>query len=82
VKIILVTSPYHARRATLIFKSVMPRAQLLVAVTPEYRLSDPWWREQASALRTMSEVLKLTFFWLGGVFRTPASAEKLFTNGD
>ena len=75
VKVILVTSPFHARRAAITFKSVMPRAQFLVAVTPEYRLSDPWWREQASALLTMSEVTKLTFFWLGGVFRTPGPAQ-------
>jgi uncharacterized SAM-binding protein YcdF (DUF218 family) len=75
VKVILVTSPFHARRASIIFKSQMPRAQFLVAVTPEYRLSDPWWREQGSALLTMSEVMKLTFFWLGGVFRTPAPAQ-------
>jgi uncharacterized SAM-binding protein YcdF (DUF218 family) len=72
VKVILVTSPFHARRATIVFKSVMPRAQFVVAVTPEYRLSNPWWRDQGSALLTMSEVMKLTFFWLGGVFRTPA----------
>ena len=75
VKVILVTSPFHARRASIIFKSHMPRAQFLVAVTPEYRLSDPWWREQASALLTTSEVMKLTFFWLGGVFRAPGPAQ-------
>jgi uncharacterized SAM-binding protein YcdF (DUF218 family) len=75
VKVILVTSPFHARRASIIFKSRMPQAQFLVAVTPEYRLSDPWWREQGSALLTMSEVMKLTFFWLGGVFRTPAPGQ-------
>jgi uncharacterized SAM-binding protein YcdF (DUF218 family) len=71
VKIILVTSPFHARRATITFKSAMPRAQFLVAVTPEYRLSNPWWRDQTSAQLTVSEVTKLIFFWLGGVFRTP-----------
>ena len=75
VKVILVTSPFHARRASIIFKSQMPRVQFLVAVTPEYRLSDPWWREQGSALLTMSEVTKLIFFWLGGVFRVPAPAQ-------
>ena len=75
VKVILVTSPFHARRASIVFKSHMPRAQFLVAVTPEYRLSDPWWREQASALLTTSEVMKLTFFWLGGVFRAPGPAQ-------
>jgi uncharacterized SAM-binding protein YcdF (DUF218 family) len=74
-KVILVTSPFHARRATIIFQRVMPRAQFLVALTPEYRLSDPWWREQGSAQLTMSEVTKLIFFWLGGVFRAPAPAQ-------
>jgi uncharacterized SAM-binding protein YcdF (DUF218 family) len=75
VKVILVTSPFHARRASIIFQSAMPRVQFLVAVTPEYRLSDPWWREQGSALLTVSEVTKLIFFWLGGVFRAPAPAQ-------
>ena len=75
VKVLLITSPFHARRATMIFKSVMPRAQFLVAVTPEYQLSDPWWSEQTSALLTMSEAMKLTFFWLGGAFRTAKPAQ-------
>lgn len=76
-KIILVTSPSHARRATIIFRSVMPQAQFLVAVTPENRLSDPWWSEQVSALLAMSEAMKLTFFWLGGVFRAPSHARQI-----
>jgi hypothetical protein len=58
----------------MIFKSVMPQAQFLVAVTPEYRLSDPWWSTQESALLTISEAMKLTFFWLGGAFRGPGPA--------
>jgi len=70
VKILLVTSPSHARRATIIFQSVMPKAHVSVAITPEHRLANPWWSEQESALLTMTEAMKMTYFWLGGAFRT------------
>jgi uncharacterized SAM-binding protein YcdF (DUF218 family) len=74
VKVIIVTSPFHARRASIIFQQTMPKAQFLVAVTPEYKLADPWWSTQESALLTTSEVMKLTFYWLGGAFRSHAPA--------
>jgi uncharacterized SAM-binding protein YcdF (DUF218 family) len=72
VSVILVTSPFHARRASIIFRHIMPKARFVVAVTPEYRLADPWWSTQESALLTTSEVMKLTFYWLGGAFRSGA----------
>ena len=74
VRIILVTSPFHAWRAARIFEDVLPQATFFVATTPEYKLADPWWSEQASAQLTMSEIIKFVFFWLGGVFRSVGPA--------
>jgi uncharacterized SAM-binding protein YcdF (DUF218 family) len=73
--VILVTSPYHARRAMLTFGRVMPKMHFLVASPPEGRLHDPWWRDRDSAVQAITEVAKLTFFWLGGSFRAEARAQ-------
>jgi uncharacterized SAM-binding protein YcdF (DUF218 family) len=69
IRAILVTSPYHARRAKLTFKSVMPQAHFVVVCPPEGRIDPHWWRDQQSALTTLNETAKLFYFWLGGAFR-------------
>jgi uncharacterized SAM-binding protein YcdF (DUF218 family) len=71
VSIILVTSPYHTRRAKLTFERVMPSAHFMIASPPEGQLHDPWWRDRDSALWAVTETAKLAYFWLGGVFRAP-----------
>jgi uncharacterized SAM-binding protein YcdF (DUF218 family) len=77
VTIILVTSPYHTRRAKLTFERVMPSAHFMLASPPEGQLHDPWWRDQDSALLVVTETAKLAYFWLGGVFRAPGLAPTL-----
>jgi len=67
---LLVTSPYHARRAKIIFQSVMPRAHFLVVSPPEGAIEQRWWRDKESAMRILDETAKLFYFWLGGAFRT------------
>jgi len=69
-KIMLVTSPFHTRRARMIFKDVMPGKSFLIASTPEGRITSRWWRDQASAQRAVSEGFKYVFYLLGGRFRT------------
>jgi uncharacterized SAM-binding protein YcdF (DUF218 family) len=68
--IILVTSPYHARRAMLTFARAMPKMHFVVASPPEGRLHDPWWGDRDSAIQTVTEAAKLAFYWLGGEFRS------------
>ncbi len=67
--VILVTSPYQARRAKLVFEHVMPQVRWLIVWPPEGSLPERWWADQDAAQRTVSETAKLLYFWAGGVFR-------------
>jgi uncharacterized SAM-binding protein YcdF (DUF218 family) len=68
--LILVTSPYHSRRAKLIFQDVMPRVRFMLASPPERRIAARWWGDQESAEATLTETAKLIYYWLGDVFRS------------
>jgi uncharacterized SAM-binding protein YcdF (DUF218 family) len=73
LRIILVTSPYHTRRAKMIFEDTIPSARFMVASPPEDRLAAQWWRDQRSARIAVSESFKLTFYLLGGRFHSRAA---------
>jgi uncharacterized SAM-binding protein YcdF (DUF218 family) len=64
--VIIVTSPYHARRAKLIFERAMPQVRWLVACPPEGRLPDRWWTDQRAARDALTEAAKLLFYLAGG----------------
>lgn len=70
--IILVTSPYQARRAKIIFERVIPNVHWIILWPTEERLSNRWWSDQDSALRAVSEVAKLLYYLAGGAFRRTA----------
>jgi len=72
VRIILVTSPYHTRRAKMIFKDAMPDAHFMVTSPPEDRLKSRWWRDQRSAQLAVSESFKFAYYLLGGRFQSRA----------
>jgi uncharacterized SAM-binding protein YcdF (DUF218 family) len=67
--IVLVTSPYHTRRASLIFKRAMPNVRWLIASTPESKLPTRWWTDREASLNVLQEVAKLAYYWAGGAFR-------------
>ena len=73
--IILVTSPYQARRAKIIFERVIPSVHWIILWPPEERLSDRWWSDQDFALRAVSEVAKLLYYLAGGAFRRTAKLQ-------
>jgi uncharacterized SAM-binding protein YcdF (DUF218 family) len=68
--IILVTSPYQARRAKLIFEGLMPTVHWVIVWPPEDTLPARWWTDRDAALDAISEVAKLLYFWAGGGFRS------------
>jgi uncharacterized SAM-binding protein YcdF (DUF218 family) len=70
--IILVTSPYQARRAKMIFERLIPRVRWIILWPSEERLSERWWIDQDSALIAVSETAKLLHNWAGGAFRGAA----------
>lgn len=70
VRLIVVTSPYHTRRAKAIFKDVMPNAQICMLATPYEAFDQKWWTDQKSAVNMVLETAKNIFYHLGGVFRS------------
>jgi hypothetical protein len=67
--IVLVTSPYHTRRALTIFGRTIPEVRWLVASTPEAALPARWWTDREAAANVVMEIAKLAHYWLGGAFR-------------
>ena len=70
-RILVVTSPSHARRARLILERALDGrgAQLYVCATPYEELPERWWRSQEAAREVLLEWSKLAYYMLGGRFR-------------
>jgi uncharacterized SAM-binding protein YcdF (DUF218 family) len=71
-KIIIVTSPYHVRRANMMFKDTMQRCQFKVLGTPYEPFPEKWWTDQDAARNVLLETSKTVFYFFGGRFRSPA----------
>ena len=68
VKLLVVTSTYHARRAETILKTILPHAQLKVVSNPEDRIPEQWWTDRFIALQVILEATKTLYFLSGGGF--------------
>jgi len=73
LRVILVTSPYHTRRAKMTFEEAMPDTAFLLTSPPEDKLNAQWWRDQRSAQIAVSEAFRFTYYLLGGRFQSRAS---------
>lgn len=67
-RLLLVTSPWHARRARWIFRRELPEAEVSVAATPYEEFTRRWWTRQALANAAILETAKLAYYLLGGRF--------------
>jgi uncharacterized SAM-binding protein YcdF (DUF218 family) len=67
-RLLIVTSPYHVRRARKIFSDAMPGANLLVVATPYEDFPARWWTSQDAARDLLLELAKLSFYLVGGRF--------------
>ncbi|WP_243310630.1 YdcF family protein [Fundidesulfovibrio agrisoli] len=72
-KLLVVTSPWHVRRARMIFKDVLPGWEIRVAGAPQEALRTAWWSGQESARMVMLEFPKTVYYLLGGRFRSSQS---------
>lgn len=66
--LLVVTDPYHTRRARLCFREVLDGSGITVAVRPiEGSRYDPeaWWQTTEGLRETWTEVLKLALYWAG-----------------
>ncbi|MDO9631086.1 MAG: YdcF family protein [Humidesulfovibrio sp.] len=73
--LLVVTSPYHCRRAKLILSGILRGRELIMTPTPYERFDRLWWKHQGSSGAVVSEVAKFVFHFLGTPFRAhPAAA--------
>lgn len=73
--LLVVTSPYHCRRAKMVLSGILRQHELIMPLTPYERFDKIWWRHQGSASAVVSEVAKFVFHYLGTPFRAhPAAA--------
>jgi uncharacterized SAM-binding protein YcdF (DUF218 family) len=70
IKLLVVTSPYHTRRAKAIFRNVLPNAQLRVVATPYESFDSKWWTDKNSAIAVVLETVQTLYYHLGGAFRS------------
>jgi len=73
-KVLVVTSRYHARRARLEFRRLVPAAEVRVTAPPggDYR---HWWRDRHLAECGVTEAIKTVHFLLGGMFLSRPATE-------
>jgi uncharacterized SAM-binding protein YcdF (DUF218 family) len=71
-RLLVVTSPYHVRRARMILSAAMPHAELVVVATPYEPFPQRWWTSQDAARDLLLESAKLGFYLLGGRFSSAA----------
>ena len=68
---ILVTDPFHTRRASLAFRGVWGPAGLEILASPaensKYTVSN-WWRDPNKATRVVQEYIKFPYYVLAGQF--------------
>lgn len=65
-RLLVVTSPYHLRRARLTFADALPAAEIRVIATSYDPLPLAWWKDQSAARNVLMELAKITFYQLGG----------------
>jgi uncharacterized SAM-binding protein YcdF (DUF218 family) len=70
MRLILVTSPAHTRRARIIFEDALrdSGSVLQVVGTPYEHFDQYWWRDQGSARIVVLELSKLVYYFAGGRF--------------
>jgi uncharacterized SAM-binding protein YcdF (DUF218 family) len=66
--LIVVTSPYHIRRARMIFREALPGRPLRFVGNRYESLPDAWWRDPVSARNVVLELAKTAYYAVGGRF--------------
>lgn len=72
-RVLVVTSPYHVRRARAILTSALPDARLSVVATPYEEFPERWWTSQDAARDLLLELAKIAFYALGGRYTAAAT---------
>jgi len=68
VRLLVVTSWYHARRAKIILRDFLKGTHFSVVTSPYESFHAKWWATQDSSRAVVTESIKLLFYILGGRF--------------
>jgi uncharacterized SAM-binding protein YcdF (DUF218 family) len=69
--LLVVTSPYHVRRARMILRNALPNAEVRVLATPYEQFPERWWTSQDAARDLILEITKIAYYSLGGNYLAP-----------
>jgi len=72
-RLLVITSPYHGRRAKMIFGNVLKGYDVRIIGTAYEPFPKRWWTNQDSARNVVLEVVKILFYKLGGSFYNKSS---------
>jgi uncharacterized SAM-binding protein YcdF (DUF218 family) len=67
--LVVVTSPYHVRRARMILRDTLPGRNVLVVGNRHEALPARWWTEQEATRNVLLEGAKFGYWFAGGRFR-------------
>jgi uncharacterized SAM-binding protein YcdF (DUF218 family) len=67
-RLLVVSSPYHLRRARMIFSDALPVADIRMIATSYDPFPSSWWKDQSAARNVLLELAKITYYKLGGRF--------------
>ncbi len=67
-RLLVVTSPYHLRRARMTFSDALPAADIRVIATSYDPFPQAWWQDQSAARNVLLELAKIAYYKLGGRF--------------
>ena len=62
--LIVVTDPFHTRRAAATFRALIPGVTITASATPDADY-DPhhWWRNEEGVMAVFSEMIKIVYYW-------------------
>ena len=67
-RLLVVTSPYHLRRARMTFSDALTAADIRVIATSYDPFPQAWWKDQSAARNVLLELAKIAYYKLGGRF--------------
>ncbi|MFW5838168.1 MAG: YdcF family protein [Desulfovibrionaceae bacterium] len=76
VTLLVVTSPFHSRRAKVVLENALPRANIVMLPSPYEDFPDDWWRRHRLALRVVMEAVKTVYYASGLDFGYETKADK------
>ena len=64
--LLVVTSPFHTRRAKTVLHDAMPDTRIVMVSTPYEEFPEKWWTDFRSARNVVLETVKTLFYWRAG----------------